>query len=166
MELYCYAVWLWQWSVLLRCGNTWVINIRFHDLVKPVTSAAVSIDLQTPKRRQQRKSRKQAPPAPMRELSGRVLVVDDSALNRKMIISTIKGHVSHVSQAENGAEAVTVYEEAVDNGDSFDIILMDSIMPIMNGIDATKRLRADGYSGLIFGVSKYYSGVLLFSHEL
>ncbi|XP_062147849.1 two-component response regulator 24-like [Alnus glutinosa] len=49
----------------------------------------------------------------------------------------------------NGKEAVDVHS----SGKSFDLILMDMDMPVMNGIEATRKLRAMGIRSLIAGVS-------------
>ena len=82
-----------------------------------------------------------AGPAPMPSLAEcrrlRVLVVDDEALNRNIAqgFLSIAGHV--VVCVDNGAAAV----EAAAT-DDFDVILMDVRMPGMNGLDATRLIRA------------------------
>ena len=53
------------------------------------------------------------------------------------------GHESVVVQ--NGLEAVTAITENED-GDDYDIVLMDWQMPVMDGIDATKEIRRKGFS--------------------
>lgn len=66
-----------------------------------------------------------------------ILVVEDNAVNQKLVTAllTKKGH--QVTLATNGGEAVW---HARDH--KFDVILMDVQMPIMNGLDATKIIRA------------------------
>lgn len=66
-----------------------------------------------------------------------VLVVDDSMVMRKKIISIINdlGH-QVAGEAANGEEAIKFCEEVVP-----DFITMDITMPIMNGIEATKILK-------------------------
>eukprot|EP00602_Paraphysomonas_sp_CaronLab_P002680 CAMPEP_0185021538 /NCGR_PEP_ID=MMETSP1103-20130426/4227_1 /TAXON_ID=36769 /ORGANISM="Paraphysomonas bandaiensis, Strain Caron Lab Isolate" /LENGTH=463 /DNA_ID=CAMNT_0027553119 /DNA_START=928 /DNA_END=2319 /DNA_ORIENTATION=+ len=80
---------------------------------------------------------------------GRVLVVDDSAVNRKMISRLVCSYVGSVSQAADGMETVeAVRTSAVDNN-PFDVIIMDVNMPVMNGIEATRLVKAGGYKGYI-----------------
>jgi signal transduction histidine kinase/FixJ family two-component response regulator/HPt (histidine-containing phosphotransfer) domain-containing protein len=69
----------------------------------------------------------------------RVLIADDEALNRS-IAGSFLGRAGHTfTCVENGALAV---EAAL--AEDFDVILMDVRMPVMNGMDATRRIRADG----------------------
>lgn len=72
----------------------------------------------------------------------KVLVVDDSAIMRKVIISALGAMniaIDDVTQAEDGVQAVKAASE-----NQFDIILMDWNMPNMLGIDAVKALREKG----------------------
>ena len=69
----------------------------------------------------------------------RILVVDDIAINRdilKRFLSSFKWEIE-VREAENGEEAVEIFSEWKP-----DIILMDMIMPVMNGREATQRIKA------------------------
>ena len=69
----------------------------------------------------------------------RVLVVDDGDTNRKLVRLLLGRGGAHVEQAENGQQAV---ERAL--SESFDLILMDMQMPVMDGYAATRKLRSRG----------------------
>ncbi len=70
----------------------------------------------------------------MKKLS--ILIVDDIFTNRLLLSELIKtlGHDSH--QAENGKEALEVFEK-----EDIDLILMDIEMPVMNGIETCEHIR-------------------------
>ncbi|WGW05203.1 ATP-binding protein [Tropicibacter oceani] len=80
-----------------------------------------------------------SPRAAPSDLSGmRILVVDDNATNRLILDRFIKPTGAVVTQAENGAEAVAALREA-----RFDLVLMDIQMPVMDGVAATREIRAE-----------------------
>ncbi len=74
-------------------------------------------------------------------MSIRVLICDDQALVRAgfRAILEAQSDVAVVGEAENGAEAVALAERRVP-----DVILMDIRMPVLDGVEATRRLAADG----------------------
>ncbi len=67
----------------------------------------------------------------------RVLVAEDHPINRQVVALLMEPMNVKLQFAENGAEAV----EAVENA-SFDVILMDMQMPVMDGLEATRVIRA------------------------
>ncbi|MFK7740690.1 MAG: ATP-binding protein [Planctomycetota bacterium] len=69
----------------------------------------------------------------------RVLVVDDQAANRLLVGKMLGRLGCEVREATNGAEAVRIVAE-----DSFDLVLMDVSMPVMNGHDASRAIRQLG----------------------
>ncbi len=71
------------------------------------------------------------------EQSLRVLLTEDNAVNQAVATRLLEKLGHQVTVANNGREAV----EAWSRGD-FDVILMDVQMPVMDGIDATKAIRA------------------------
>ena len=70
----------------------------------------------------------------------KVLVVEDNALNMKIEEFMLEREGAVVTKAFNGQEAVNIFAES-EPGD-FDIILMDIMMPVMDGLTATKTIRA------------------------
>jgi len=71
-------------------------------------------------------------------LSGaRVLLVDDNAINRMVARYMLEPEGAAVTEAESGAQALSVFEEH-----SFDLVLLDASMPVMSGEETLKRLRA------------------------
>lgn len=70
----------------------------------------------------------------------RVLVVEDNTLNMEIIVSLLEEHGVLVTQAVNGQEAVDIY--ASNPPYSFDLILMDLMMPVLDGYGATEAIRA------------------------
>jgi CheY-like chemotaxis protein len=83
----------------------------------------------------------------------RLLVVDDSNLNRKMALRLLRSQDHVCEEAEDGQQALQVYGEMVARGEPPDAILMDFEMPVMNGPAATARLRDMGCTSLIVGVT-------------
>ncbi|HHE05980.1 MAG TPA: response regulator, partial [Epsilonproteobacteria bacterium] len=69
-----------------------------------------------------------------------VLIVDDNMINQKIIVHMLSKSNIKVSLADNGKEALDVLHE---HGSDIDIILMDINMPVMDGYQATKKLRTN-----------------------
>lgn len=66
-----------------------------------------------------------------------VLLVDDSEENRELVLAYLKKYSSiHVECAENGQEALIAARQ-----NTYDLILMDMQMPIMDGYEATRQIR-------------------------
>ena len=80
-------------------------------------------------------------PAAGSDFRGRcILLVEDNELNREIAVEILNEYGFLVDTAKNGAEAV----EKVKNSESgnYDLVLMDVQMPVMNGYEATKQIRA------------------------
>lgn len=66
----------------------------------------------------------------------RVLVVEDHALNRSIIVETLREFGFQTFEAENGKEAVREWRQ-----NKFDVVLMDCQMPVLSGLEAIKIIR-------------------------
>ena len=67
------------------------------------------------------------------------MVVDDVELNREIAVAVIEDAGMEVETAENGQEAVEMLAGSVEG--YYDIVLMDVMMPIMNGYETTQEIR-------------------------
>ncbi len=66
-----------------------------------------------------------------------VMIVEDSDLDRQLLERFVQREGWATVSAENGEHAVALFAEARP-----DIVLMDALMPVMNGFDATRRIKA------------------------
>ncbi|MFQ3189445.1 MAG: PAS domain S-box-containing protein [Paraglaciecola sp.] len=69
-----------------------------------------------------------------------ILVVEDNYINQQVVIEMLKNMDCHYQLAENGQEALNLLKNGTE---LFDLILMDCQMPLMNGYDATRHIRAN-----------------------
>ena len=68
-----------------------------------------------------------------------ILLVEDNELNMEIAEFVIQSEGASVVKAWNGQEAVEAFEKSASG--EFDVILMDVMMPVMNGYEATKTIR-------------------------
>ncbi len=105
------------------------------------------------------------PPAtPKIRLHGRVLLVEDGPDNQRFISFVLQKRGANVTIAENGrvaVEKILAAGPAAGEGPAtseeplFDVVLMDMQMPVMDGYEATRHLRKEGYTGPIIALTAH-----------
>ncbi len=103
-------------------GTTFVIRVPFK------------IDLNSDKREE----KKDVSEKPIKGLH--ILLAEDNELNMEIAEFAIQNEGAEVTKAWNGQEAVEIFEKS--RSGEFDVILMDIMMPVMNGYKATKMIRS------------------------
>ena len=68
-------------------------------------------------------------------LEKRILIVEDNKLNRNLFVIMLQNMGCLVTEAENGQDAIDILQT-----DSFDLVLMDIQMPVMDGLTALKKI--------------------------
>ena len=81
-----------------------------------------------------------------------LLLVEDNVLNQKLIFLTLSKYGFNIDVANNGQEALDKLESK-----SYHVILMDLMMPVMDGLEATRNIRLrekeTGEKNLIIGLT-------------
>ena len=108
---------------------------------KPMFMSDIRDTLMTAIGQKQAQTEAAALPAAGSDFRGRcILLVEDNELNSEIAVEILNEYGFLVDTAENGAEAV----EKVKNSKpgNYDLVLMDVQMPVMNGYEATRQIRA------------------------
>jgi len=99
------------------------------------------------------------PISPTAAVERRILIVDDIADNRRLLRRLLGASGFQVDVADDGESAVAMAIAAVNDSHPYDVILMDMLMPTLDGYEATRRLRDHGYAGLIIALTAHASPV-------
>ncbi|CAH0020267.1 unnamed protein product [Clonostachys rhizophaga] len=83
----------------------------------------------------------------------RILAVEDNIINQKVLVGMLHGFgFEDITVAGDGSQAVSIL---VSEGHVFDLIFMDISMPVMNGYEATVRIRSSGSRVPIIAMTAY-----------
>jgi CheY-like chemotaxis protein/HPt (histidine-containing phosphotransfer) domain-containing protein len=85
----------------------------------------------------------------------RILLVEDGPDNQRILSYMLEGAGAVVTIAANGQEGVKAFDRKAEDGKAFDLVLMDIQMPIMDGYEATRTLRAKGVKTPIVALTAF-----------
>ena len=88
-----------------------------------------------------RKKEDQLPQADLTNL--RTLIVDDNETNRKILVHQIESWGIFVEEAEDGKTALEKLQTAAENKSPFDLVILDLLMPEMDGFKFAREIRED-----------------------
>lgn len=69
-----------------------------------------------------------------------ILIVDDELFNRRLLRYALEPYAK-CTTADNGKEGFIVYRDSLDQGERFDVVLLDIMMPVMDGFECLELIR-------------------------
>jgi PAS domain S-box-containing protein len=98
----------------------------------------------------------QSGPSESKPLAGRrILYVEDGLDNQRLVQFMLKKFGAEIDLSDNGQEGSDTALRASREGRPYDLILMDMQMPVMDGYEATRRLRKEQYAGPVVAVTAH-----------
>jgi len=94
-------------------------------------------------------------PAPHIPRPLRILIVDDDPQSRDLIYFVLRRSGYEMDKAENGRMGIDMILAAEQTDKPYEVVLMDLDMPVMDGCEAVRELRANGFQRPIIAVTSY-----------
>ncbi|MBU2977252.1 ATP-binding protein [Alteromonas sp. C1M14] len=95
----------------------------------------------------------------------RVLVVEDNEINQIVVTEQLRAFSITPEIAAHGAESVEMVVQSLSSGHPYDLILMDCQMPIMDGYQASKKIRELGETAQVIPIIALTANVLVGERE-
>ncbi|MFM9941451.1 MAG: response regulator [Hyphomicrobiaceae bacterium] len=106
--------------------------------------AGTTITVELPLRESEHRERSQPGRSPADSLRGkRILVLDDRATNREIILAYLKDAGAQATGLDNPEDAIAVLRAAAREGEPFAAALIDMVMPSTTGLEIGRRIKAD-----------------------
>ncbi|MBA4017306.1 MAG: hypothetical protein C0483_09045 [Pirellula sp.] len=118
-------------------GTTFAVDLPLEPAVEPQLEKVADVRKMIAARVTQ---------APQTSLSGHILLAEDGPDNQRLIAFVLRKAGAEVTIAGNGQEALQALDEAIAAGRSFDLILSDLQMPVLDGLSLVTQLRTRGFS--------------------
>jgi len=121
-------------------------NVRMLNDIREADGGQIHEPLQMPEEQQAQK-----PPS----LPASILLAEDGPDNQRLIRTFLEKAGATVTIVDNGRAAVEHAQDAVEREQPYDIVLMDMQMPELDGYEATRRLREQGYDRPIIALTAH-----------
>ncbi|HTN77061.1 MAG TPA: response regulator, partial [Pirellulaceae bacterium] len=89
------------------------------------------------------------------QFAGRILLAEDGPDNQRLISHLLTKAGAQVDVAENGQVACEMLAAAAKRGEPYDLMISDMQMPVLDGYDAVRRLRVEGYKLPIIAITAH-----------
>jgi CheY-like chemotaxis protein len=128
-------------------GSTFTLKIPIHNVL-PENDKSASLD-----NTERRRSLSVTVPTDFEASPLKILIVDDAAMNRKLLARLLRNHGHQCDEAEDGDVAVRLVKQGMDDSQPYDTVLLDNEMPVMDGPTAAEQMRQIGSDVFIVGIT-------------